>query len=184
VLLEHRSRHCAIPLPRSIDPETFGRLVKSDTIKHTVLYLSARMYAAELGSSLGRVPREGCLAYKHSAIQRIRSVVKRVLELNENGPKEDDVGNHGAGTGRIASCLRHQLTDEDVLAVVFMAMSYNQALDGLHEFRNHIDGASRMVRLRGGAEGLGYDGLIMDLYEWSVRHCEVSVLCQSFAADI
>jgi hypothetical protein len=69
-------------------------------VKHAAIYLGARMYAAQLGSVLGKLPREPCLHYKLTAIQTIKSAVE-----------DSDM-----------------ICDEDILAVIFMTMSYNKVI--------------------------------------------------------
>jgi hypothetical protein len=96
-LLHKRAASCKIP-PRRIDPESFKTAMSSATVRHAVLYLAARMYAAEVYTSREQLIASGCLPYKAMAIQTISSAI---------------------------SC-QPSATDDDILAVIFMTMSYNQ----------------------------------------------------------
>jgi hypothetical protein len=98
-LLDLRSRYC-LSRPRTIDGNLHLELFKSETVKHAAVYLGARMYAAQLGSVLGKLPPEPCLHYKVSAIQTIKCAVE-----------DSDL-----------------VSDEDILAVIFMTMSYNKVI--------------------------------------------------------
>lgn len=173
LLLYKRSDICEIP-PRRIEPDIFNRAVRSEVVKHAALYFAARLYAAELQSARREVPLRHCLPYKLCAIQTIRNAITS----------------------------RSSATDENILAVIFMVMSFNQVslqpfpwkspayrsmwqnTDKWEEIENHIYGIGKMIKLRGGVDKLGYDGLIRDLYKWCIGHCPTSKLCVSQAPDI
>lgn len=96
-LLHKRSASCEFP-PRRIDPQSFTTAMNSATVRHAVLYLAARMYAAEIYTSRKQLPASGCLPYKYAAIQTIRSALS----------------------------YQPSATDDDILAVILMTMSFNQ----------------------------------------------------------
>jgi hypothetical protein len=96
-LFDARLGRCEIPPPK-IEASLFYRVIESESTLHAALYLGARMYAAELGLRFQQPPSRSCLPLKLSAIQSLREVL---------------VDTSAA-------------TDETILAVIFMIMSFNR----------------------------------------------------------
>ncbi|CAH0018983.1 unnamed protein product [Clonostachys rhizophaga] len=151
-----RSQYCTTR-PRAIDPSfLYPELLRNDSVKFSLIYLGARMYAAQLGCTRGKLPSGSCLQFKVAAIENIRQAVE----------------------GRAI------ISEADILAVLFMTMSYNKHLDNHSEWTAHMDGIKKMISLRGGCDNGQHGELIRDLYAWCMEYGTSSSLCASFAQDI
>ncbi|CAH0047709.1 unnamed protein product [Clonostachys solani] len=162
ILFNLRSQYCTTR-PRAIEPSfLYSELLENDSVKFSLIYLGARMYAAQLGSTRGKLPPGSCLQYKVAAIENIRQAVEGCAAISE----------------------------ADILAVLFMTLSYNKVftasshLDNHCEWTAHMDGIKSMITLRGGWDNGKYGELIRDLYTWCMEYGTSSSLCASFAPDI
>ncbi|VUC36674.1 unnamed protein product [Clonostachys rosea] len=156
ILFNLRSQYCATR-PRTIEVSSlYSEFLEINSLKFSLIYLGARMYAAQLGSSKGKLPPGSCLQYKVAAIENIRQAIEGCTVVSE----------------------------ADILAVLFMTMSYNKHLDNHSEWNAHMDGIKKMVSLRGGWDNGKYGELIRDLYTWCMEHGTSSSLCAGFAPDI
>ncbi|KAK7229761.1 hypothetical protein V2G26_001931 [Clonostachys chloroleuca] len=156
ILFNLRSQYCTTR-PRAVDPSfLYPELLENDSVKFSLIYLGARMYAAQLGSTRGKLPHGSCLQFKVAAIENIRQAVEGCTVISE----------------------------ADILAVLFMTMSYNKHLDNHSEWTAHMDGIEKMISLRGGWDNGKHGELIKDLYSWCMEYGTSSSLCASFAPDI
>lgn len=96
-LFSVRLSSCRDP-PPEIEAEVFYTAIRADTAKYAAVYLSARLYAAQLELIHNQSPSRRCLPLKLAAIKTLRDV------LSES----------------------RKISDEDILAVIFMSMSFNK----------------------------------------------------------
>lgn len=97
-LFHLRSGYCA-PRPRTIDARLYyTSLLHTESAKRAAIFFAARLYAAQLDVTCGKLPTSSCLPFKVAAIQEIRRVVDQLAIVS----------------------------DGDIVAVIFLAMSFNK----------------------------------------------------------